>query len=52
MYYCLLRRGRNSLDTETFFRPFFLLLDNTLRPFFVDIRFLKPCLLFLFLTEG
>src|SRR6056297_1049524 len=50
--YCLLRLGRYSLETDTFLRPFALLLDNTLRPFLLDMRFLKPCLLFRFLTEG
>jgi len=41
-----------SLETVSFFRPFFLRFDNTLRPLAVAILSRKPCLFFLFLREG
>ncbi len=41
-----------SSETVNFFLPFALLLLRTLRPFTVDILSRKPCLFFLFLTDG
>jgi len=41
-----------SSDTESFFLPFTLLLDNTFWPLADFILFLKPCLFFLFLVDG
>jgi hypothetical protein len=41
-----------SEDTVNFFLPFLLREANTLRPFLVAIRLLKPCLFFLFRTDG
>jgi hypothetical protein len=41
-----------SLETVNFFRPFFLLFDNTRRPLAEAILSRKPCLFFLFLREG
>jgi hypothetical protein len=41
-----------SSDTVSFLRPFALLLANTLRPFFVAILALNPCLLDRFLLDG
>ena len=43
---------RLSSDTESFFLPFDLLLDNTFLPALLDILSRKPCLFFLFLREG
>jgi len=41
-----------SSDTESFFLPLALRRDITFLPSTVDILSLKPCLFFLFLTEG
>jgi aminopeptidase N len=41
-----------SSETVSLFLPFALRLDNTLRPLAVDILFLNPCLLRLFLLDG
>lgn len=41
-----------SSETVSLLRPLALLDANTLRPFFVLILSLKPCLFFLFLLEG
>ncbi len=41
-----------SSETVNFFLPFALLLLRTLRPLTVDILSRKPCLFFLFLTDG
>ncbi len=41
-----------SSDTVSFFLPFALLAESTLRPLAVDILSLNPCLLTLFLFDG
>ncbi|GEM_PF-1700899 len=41
-----------SEETVSFFLPLALRRANTLRPFAVAIRSLKPCLFLLFLLEG
>jgi len=41
-----------SSETVSLFLPFDLLLFSTLRPLTVAIRSRKPCLFFLFLTDG
>ena len=43
---------RIASETDNLFLPLALREANTLRPFAVDIRSLKPCLLRFFLTEG
>lgn len=41
-----------SSDTVSFFLPFALLEERTLRPSAVSIRFLNPCLFARFLLDG
>ncbi len=42
----------SSSETESRFLPFALRLAITFLPSTEDIRFLKPCLFFLFLLDG
>jgi hypothetical protein len=41
-----------SSETVSFFLPLALRAASTLRPLADDMRSIKPCLFFLFLTEG